>query len=1854
MKKQFTQLCFAAVIVFFSLLASSKGLGVIVPMDSTQAEFTVAIKNIMNYSSSDYRYGDSHLDSLLFPKYGDETLYWILTGENRGSILVPERFNYGTRAEYTSFDWQNHDLLALQMKFNSRLFTILRTSIEHNENTASWESLYFKNMFDSYLYDWIYYTADDKELDTTGIDWGTRVLIIPSFTQNNGDDKFYIDSIFNRSPLLRAKILQFLARSGSIYAEGNAVYFIEKLGLLSAGAVDFANALQPDFSTNMINLSVPETNNPICFSRYATGERLYSDAVPMVSLPTGAEVVASANQRPVVFVLKGTQANGGRVICNLGLPTIGGMNSIKNGSRQLMWTLNSLLYPFAKTVDVTRSVFNEIADSIPAGPNAVSFNTVDTFEVRVKVRNVSSEAVSGIKVVENIRFYKFVDVVSSPVTPVASGSTITFDGISMPAHSETVIVYRLRTPDLTDTIRNIVDKYISSATYVYPTRSDVTYSDASGYNYYNKYYCYTSLMFGAEITADADLNWKNFLGLYYQPFKIFMIMENKQRTSAESTVYAQYVPKDVPFYAVDHNLNIPILKTPGGKFIDVMRGSNSESNIEFDMNSSGKPDAWLDTASIYPKGYRLEDDEVFWLNPWEHLRSGDTTYYEDINHDGLRPMDTNGDGIVDVETPGDKIRVWRITWQIDKVAGYAFYDPYCSYELWVDPPDLVKMAAGVGQAYGRMSVTLPGAYYPNSPTVAGADLTDTSWAHWMKRDETGNVVWAQLIFQRINNYEGYTFIDTLATGYRLLPTDVCYGTVPVPNNEYIAVLSLGGEEIDMNKFTPNKSLYSKIDYKTIFNEDKTTPIRSTYTYYAPLPNPMQFEYLTNNFTILDSAGVDTLDYLPAKGKAQLQFDMDASTEYSYYWIRNAGHDVDFRDPSEAAEGTESLGDGVFGYMVYDIPRGMGGYKISLPKNADGTYDIDRIVQIDGASYARWLDNPKTKNNIEIVEQPFVYRVLIPQILIPPALDDDNNDGIDDWRDDRGDRFCSATGFLHDAFMVGNGEQYRDYPAVPFRDDIYGMVDSGWYAGADNTYGDDRVEKLGKTHVRIRANYEGTGREGSVEISKGGWLVVEEIFGGSPWVIFSHVLNGFARGTDIKIASKAVPSLLKYGTDTVYIKHTITDASEPHSFNADFDPYLASFGRPTATATTYVGGKDPCSLILPAVNMPSIIDPKREVNTLTLVPLADGTNPDLVGYPKTVRGAFAEVRIEVQNGTEFNWTNTSIVPDIPTLLGSTHVEMAYACYPRPLVPAQVDPATGRVITGGDDIGTFRAGWRFNQPEGEVLVKMGQTLPLIQDARKAYFIFLIEIDTNLPNGVYSIPFRITGDMRNYSGRITGSVSAKIPDAMFSITSKNSSLVPNEYQKLVIGEANLGKIETKFKQNVIGLQNVRGTTLDLPYTSFDTLALTFPALFVDSSHTETIDMTSINKFPTKDCSTLLVYEKALVSSFGMPEDIDITTSQKITYNEPDYGNNYSTSPKTTASTAGPRLTDYRRVWAIDGQRVSGDSIAVWDPNSPKRITMIFEVANSGADMADSIYLQANLGPYFAPIPESLPAGAVAGNGVISVPMPMSVPGDRFSFFIDFTETQSACNCIYDTNLIVNSTELNFRGKSLVTPGATATYLIHNPKQVDLLSNDLRLEKLACSAKSLDNGQTARLSAKIRNAATGIDSVLVCFYGVINRKDTVLLHAGYAKSINPSETVDYGFDWTVPDSIVYLDFFARINGDGRISEFCRNNNTAVLSLPFIGPNWIVKVTTNPNPASYQADISYTLPREMRSIGLIIYSMDGEEVYRVNKCATSTGMHEIHWLMPNLPKGAYLMKFFGVDEKGNATEYFDKMMKSE
>lgn len=1798
--------------------------GSVIPTGSSQDNFLAAYKSVLYVAGAAYH--ETGVTNSLFDNYGEHSVYWVTSGSNKGNFIIPvelpSQFSSVTRSYFGSYNWASVEHRSVQFNEQTDKIIIFRSSIKANDNTVSWEAVYFRNLFETYLFPDVIEYADEQKIMNNGLSDSVKILIIPSCNFKGDDGRYYIDQIIAAYPRLKEKIDMFLARGGNIYAEGNAVYMLEKMGYLQSGAVNFSSVLNSG-TEGMVSITVAMPSHPTGFNATDAGNKIYSGAIPMVNT-NGLNIIATAqaDSRPVLFEKR--TGSGGKIICNLGLPTAGGMAGTGQNRRQLQWTLNSLLYALSHSLDAVRRVENQLPSYLGVGDNAVSFDRVDTFDVVVTLRNLGSEEIQNIIVNEHIgRYFRFVEAVSYPGSFSTSDTTLTFSGITLAPKEEKFIVYRLRTPDSDDPIHEKIDDYLVDKQYLIASVAGITYNIPSeGIMALGKKHDYANAMFSARIFADTDVNWKNFLGLYYQPFKVFMIMENKQRTPAEDVVYTQYIPKDVPFYWSDQSLNIPILKTPGGKFIDVLRGSNDQNNPEYDIDSDGDPDAWLDTASIYPKGYTITEEEIYWANPWSHLKPGfENIVYEDIDHDGKRAQDLNSDGIVDVEEPGDKIRVWKVTWNIGEVAGYQYFDPYCSYEIWVDPPDLVAMAAGVGYVHGSVPSPVHGMYYPYTPDINSANLADTTWQHWMERDNAGNVVWKQLIFQRIGNYEGYTFIDTLATGYRLRPTDSCAGTTPQPHNEFIAVLSLGGEEIDMFHPTPSQSMYSKIDYKTIFNEDRVTPIRTTYTYWAPLPNPLQFEYLSNNFEIKDTLG-HVITYLPSRGKARLTFDVDATTEYSYYWIRNYGYDVDFNDPSLAIDGVDSYGDGVFGYFIYDIPKGMGGYSITLPRNADGSYALDSIIEINGQPFTPWISNPNTGNTIEIWEDPFEYHIYLPQVLIPPAFDDDNYDGTDDWIDDRGDRFCSKTGYLHDMFMPGNGEDYPNYPAVPFRDDIYGMVNSGWYSGPDNTYGDDFFEKLGKTHFRIHANYEGKGREGLLDISKGGTLVVEEIFGGSPWVIFSHVLSAFAKGTDISVTSEALPSMVKYGTDTVYLRHLIKDENEPHTFNSQFDPYHLSYGFREASATTLVGGKDPCSLIEPVISTSSIIDPVRDNKNITLIPDPDPSIPELAGYPKSLNGAFVEVKIEVMNGTDDDWINTTLTPVIPAEMGSTSVVLSYVAYPRPLVP-------------GDDVGTFKAGWRFNQPEGEVLVKHGNVLPLLQPSRRAYYIFLFKIDPSLMKQIYEINFEINTQRIDYTGKNKGNFTFAVPPAMICVAEKTSSGIVKEFQQFVILQAKLQNLEVNATANLSFTGQVRWATQEIVPDDFASLSRSLPVSHTGSK--EIIDLSSFRQFPSVDTTEFYILQQAIVNSYNTGEKLAIVNDESLLFSDVLMGNQIAPHGPLFVTPVGPRLIIDKRIYSVNGYKIE-DTLA-FEPDKNIFIKMLFEITNTGNDISSNTLIRVHPGKFYETIADSLPVGASLNGSDINLNLGALVPGEMKRVYLHFRLKQDIKDKT-DLMKLIASSKVSYTGTSI-----DASYGYTDNAEVMFGIHDFQLY----AATSVVDGNRVTIQVSAVNRGLPAHNVALRIYPVVGDGIAELpLAELIIDSLATYGEMVLNAEYLLPTN-EEVEFVAIID-DGNITRevFEVNNSlrfkagSSVSEINEMLSNKSIMLNAYPNPFSERLFISYCLEKPSSILIISVKDIEGRVLNKITGMPMSAGSHIIEWTSGGLRSGIYMIELEGKDIEGN------------
>jgi hypothetical protein len=340
----------------------------------------------------------------------------------------------------------------------------------------------------------------------------------------------------------------FLSRGGLIYAEGNAAYLLESLGLLAVGSVDLENSIDGTFPGMNSIVSSDDSDHPLGFTPYSN--KLYTLSAPTLS-EYGRVILRYNTAFRASDVGKAAcveySSMGGRIIAMGALPT----SKIYSTETHWQYTANAVYSGFLSKLSLSRSIQSTfVTDSADISPMCLPVGAAFEFTVTIRNRKLWETEIAGATLTETVdEFYRYISTTSG-VSPSTSGNTLTYALPTLAPNSSYTIRYRLSTPDEGDVKWNNINTYLDSLEYMYVSNGRISYFDAGFSSPVNEYRHFLKVryLFEADLVADTDLNWKNILGEYYQPFKIFMITENKERTAAYHTRYVQYIPLDVPIY----------------------------------------------------------------------------------------------------------------------------------------------------------------------------------------------------------------------------------------------------------------------------------------------------------------------------------------------------------------------------------------------------------------------------------------------------------------------------------------------------------------------------------------------------------------------------------------------------------------------------------------------------------------------------------------------------------------------------------------------------------------------------------------------------------------------------------------------------------------------------------------------------------------------------------------------------------------------------------------------------------------------------------------------------------------------------------------------------------------------------------------------------------------------------------------------------------------------------------------------------------------------------------------------------------------------------------------------------------
>ena len=601
------------------------------------------------------------------------------------------------------------------------------------------------------------------------------------------------------------------------------------------------------------------------------------------------------------------------------------------------------------------------------------------------------------------------------------------------------------------------------------------------------------------------------------------------------------------------------------------------------------------------------------------------------------------------------------------------------------------------------------------------------------------------------------------------------------------------------------------------------------------------------------------------------------------------------------------------------------------------------------------------------------------------------------------------------------------------------------------------------------------------------------------------------------------------------------------------------------------------------------------------------------------------------------------PEIPPELGGTILEMSYVAYPRPLVPAHVD-GSGNIIPG-DQPGTFTTGWRFNQPEGEVLVKMGNTLNLLQPTRRAYFVFLFRIDPSLENGIYEIHFTMNGSRVHYTGSNNGSASFQVPTAKFSIAEKDANGQVESFEQLILAYGSPQQLDIKITDNFHSFQTAKWSLGEVEANDFDALANTLEV--VKESGKEVINLTGFGRFPTLDTTKIYILQQGVIDSYNShAEQLKITNGQQLDFQHEDEEAYFIVSPPLWVMPVGPRISITNRVYMVNG--VTIENGVQFEPDEDIFVHTLMSIRNSGSDVSSNTEITIHPGNYFVILEDSLPANCRVEDGLLVIDAGLLIPGDEFEQVLPFKLSSDIPKGV-DLRTIIFSSEIDYEGTAV-----EAKFSFADSSKVLLEVFDLEVKELTYSMIS---DTVVNVTARAGNRAMPTGKLWFRIYPIFGGGSYEFPIAEMLiDTFETNQTITLSGQFKPPSLDKSVEFIAIIDDGHTIREIIEVNNqlktsfhqTAVEDL--MEGNGLVKIY--PNPFQQELYMNYSLDSPYDRISMIIYDMDGKLCFQSTDYPAYAGKHQAVQRLDLLPNGIYIYRFMAIKKGENPLQVTGRLVK--
>jgi hypothetical protein len=578
------------------------------------------------------------------------------------------------------------------------------------------------------------------------------------------------------------------------------------------------------------------------------------------------------------------------------------------------------------------------------------------------------------------------------------------------------------------------------------------------------------------------------------------------------------------------------------------------------------------------------------------------------------------------------------------------------------------------------------------------------------------------------------------------------------------------------------------------------------------------------------------------------------------------------------------------------------------------------------------------------------------------------------------------------------------------------------------------------------------------------------------------------------------------------------------------------------------------------------------------------------------------------------------------------------YPRPLVPSHYDEGTGSIIPG-DQPGTFTTGWRFNQPENEVLINMGNQLNLMQPTRRAYFVFLFKIDPALSKGIYHIPFAISAHKRHYSGVNHGDISYDVPDALFCIAGKNANGLVSEFEKIVLDHTALQNLHVALTDNFKPTGRIKWSVTDFGREQFNAI----PGNLSVSGNE--IDLSKFSAFPSADTTQLVIMQEGTVDSYNSGADlVRLTDGQTLNFTHA--GQEKSVlSERLAVKPVGPRIRVKNTVYSINGVVVN-DTI-MYEPEADLYVKTLLTATNTGSDISSQTIIRINPGEFYGVVIDSLDENCSYSNGMLIVDMGDIAPGDMKEQLLPFILRPQELPEGIDIRTVIEQSDISYEG--------TLVNVSFNFTDTGKVTLDLYdFEATTISYDDLGNGQV-QINATINNRGINASDVWLRIYPVIGGGTYEFPVAELrVENFSPLQSIDISGIYTLPVTDKSIDFIAIADDGYDYTEITEVNNTIEVNYRATGIEDIDHSSNSlqvfPVPFNDEVSFSYTLNGDYGNLQLKVYNMSGKLSMLISNCPANKGSNLVTWRNSSMPAGNYIYKLTG-ENMGHEVLLFSGML---